>query len=344
MCASAASKIEREQREAGLSLRKARRLTSVFLLTMSVLLAGCPGAPTDPTRVGTATCMACHDGRSGSDKREFHEGLHAAIDCEDCHGGGLAHVRAGGRGGLFIADPGLSPFGATPALCAQCHQDAVAGHALTAHASMREASCNDCHDVHKRGGMPFSTPNRSRLDNAGFAKLCGDCHESQTAEFMSSAHAKSDVATCASCHDAHVAETFVASPDDNTLCQQCHAGFFLGLDSEEAVDFHTGDFHPVDPAGSGASRCVSCHMVPKDRERQDEGAHDHTFMTVPPEVSNQMIAAGLRPMPNSCAGILGCHDAGTPGSGTPFNVDLVEDNVRLQAIYEQIGYIPGFSS
>jgi len=304
-------------------------------------LSGCPNTPRDPNRVGTPTCLACHDGRSASDKQEFTHGLHAAVDCEDCHGAGLAHVQAGGRGGLFITEPGRSPFDGTPALCAQCHDPETAGHELTAHFSMEAASCNTCHDVHKRGAMTFSTPNATPLDNAGYQQLCGSCHEEQTEQFMASTHAASEVATCASCHNMHRETTFTAPPGNNQLCQQCHAGFFLGLDTEEAVDLHTGTFHPVDPAGSGASRCVSCHMVPMDRTHQDIGAHDHTFETVPPASSNEMIAAGLAPHPNSCAGTTGCHDPGVPGSGQPHNVDSVEDNARLQEIYELIGVIPG---
>lgn len=332
---------ERFQGEAFLSL-KMRKFLYVTPLTLFALLSltGCPGAPVDPNRVGTPTCMACHDGRSATDKREFSLGLHAAIDCEDCHGAGLAHVRAGGRGGLFIGNPATSPFEATPNLCAQCHEDATAGHKFTSHFSTGAASCNTCHDVHKKGAMPFSTPNRKPLDNIGYARLCSTCHGEETEQFMSSAHATSNVATCASCHNMHRETTFVASPDNNQLCQQCHASFFLGLDSEEAVDIHTGAFHPVDPSGTGASRCVSCHMVPLDREQQGSGVFDHSFQTLPPASSNEMIAAGLLPHPNSCAGILGCHDAGVPGSGAPHDLDSLESNERLQEIYEQIGVIP----
>ncbi|MBI1320242.1 MAG: hypothetical protein GC168_15050 [Candidatus Hydrogenedens sp.] len=304
------------------------------------LLSGCPQNAAAPGRVGTPTCLACHDGRSAPDKREFLDGVHAAIDCEDCHGPGLGHVRAGGRGGLLIANPGESPFGHTPALCSQCHEAEVAGHALTAHAGAKAASCNTCHDVHKTGAMPFSTPNKTPLGNAGYQKLCGECHETQTEQFALSVHATSNVATCAACHNPHLETTFTAPPENNQLCQQCHGGFFLGLDTEEAVDIHTGDFHPVDPAGTGASRCVSCHMVPLRANNQARSPHDHTFNTVAPSDTAAMIAAGLAPHPNSCAGTLGCHDAGTPGSGEPFDLNSIADNETLQALYEQIGLIP----
>lgn len=321
-------------------LRK-RTLVAGILLLSVLSMPGCPNAPIDSGRVGTPTCLACHDGRSGPDKREFMQGLHAGIDCEDCHGSGLAHVRAGGRAGLFIGDPGRSPFEGTPALCSRCHEEAVEGHAFTSHFTAEAASCNTCHDVHKQGAMSFSTPNATKLDNAGYQQLCGKCHDVETEQFMQSAHAKSNVATCGACHNMHQDTTFTAPPENNQLCQQCHASFFLGLDTPEAVAQHVGDFHPVDPEGTGSGRCVTCHMVPMDRDDQLFAAHDHTFLPLPPSVSNEQIAGGLQPQPNSCAGITGCHDAGVPGSGTPYSVDNVQDNELLQQIYDEIGAVNG---
>lgn len=321
------------------TLRGCRILLLALPLAAALNLSGCPNTPSDPNRVGTATCLACHDGRSAPDKREYSKGLHASVDCEDCHGGGLAHVRAGGRNGIFIANPGESPFDNTPALCARCHEAEVAGYQTTGHFTMEAASCNTCHDVHKQGAMSFSTPNHTRLDNVGFARLCGTCHESESKQFLTSTHAVSNVATCGACHNPHTETTFTAPPENNQLCQQCHASFFLGLDTEEAVDAHTGSFHPVEPELTGSSSCIGCHMVPVDRDNQIAGPHDHSFFTVPPAVSNAMIAAGETPQPNSCSGTMGCHDAASPGSGTPFSVDSVDDNAYLQGLYEQIGAI-----
>ncbi|MEQ1842771.1 MAG: hypothetical protein ABL994_20415, partial [Verrucomicrobiales bacterium] len=63
---------------------------------------GCWQPGLGPGEVGTATCLACHDGRSASDHREFRDSPHNTISCESCHGPGLTHVREGGRFGLFI--------------------------------------------------------------------------------------------------------------------------------------------------------------------------------------------------------------------------------------------------
>lgn len=311
----------------------------VFVLGMASSVEGC--APrSDPRFVGTSTCMTCHKGITASDLRGHFDGPHAAISCETCHGPGLEHVRAGGTNGILIDNPGHDPFGATPELCAKCHADTVSGHGMTAHATKRAASCNDCHNVHQQGGFVFASEPDRFLDQQGYAQLCGTCHASQTEEHAMSAHATRDAVTCGGCHNAHVATTFTAPPDNNQLCQQCHASFFLGLDTAEAVDFHTGSFHPVDPEGSGASRCVDCHLPPQRRTNQDRGSHDHTLFTVRPADTNALLASGILPPPNSCAGIVGCHDAGIAGSGTPFDLDNVSDNTTLQSFYDQLGDIP----
>jgi predicted CXXCH cytochrome family protein len=313
---------------------------AALLLCGAAGVESCLPGSQGPGRVGTHTCLACHDGRSAPDQREFLRGPHRGIACEDCHGPGLAHVRAGGRGGLLIDNPARDPFSSMVNLCARCHEDTVNGYQATAHFAAEAAACSDCHDVHRRGGMRFSTPNNTLLDIPGYNRVCRDCHGQQTQQFMLSVHAQKGVASCGSCHNPHAPRTLTAMTEDNRVCQQCHASSFLGLDTEAAVDFHTGAFHPVDPEGSGASRCTACHMPPLRRTGQQKGPRDHTMFTVPPAASNEAIAQGRTPMPNSCAGIMGCHDAAVPGSGTPYNVDNPNDNAALQVFYEQIGGIP----
>ena len=101
-----------------------------------------------------------------------------------------------------------------------------------------------------------------------------------------------------------------------------------------------GDVHPLDPEGSGSSRCTTCHMPPARRDHQDRAPHGHSMSTISPADSADALAEGKTPTPNSCAGITGCHDAGTPGSGTPYDLDSIDDNDTLQAVYETIGAVP----
>ena len=291
--------------------------------------------------VGTSTCMGCHDGRSATDMRHFVEGPHNRISCETCHGPGYQHVRAGGRGGILIDNPAKLPFAQSANLCSQCHGSYVENYRKTTHATAEGASCHDCHDTHRKGGFRVETSGPPHADMNIAKNLCGQCHASQTEQFLTSGHAQIGVATCISCHDMHQETMFTANPVDNSLCLQCHGSSFLGFNSQANIDFHTGDFHPVDPAGSGASRCITCHMPPLAQADQPFAGFDHSMMTIPPALTNELMASGVIPVPpNSCAGIAGCHDSNVPGSGLPFDVNNPVDNSFLQEVYEAIGELP----
>lgn len=325
------------------------RLGCVLVLPVfSLGMDSCQTSALGPGEVGTNTCLACHDGRSASNMGEFLESPHQGISCESCHGPGQTHVQRGGRAGLFIDNPGNYPFDRRHTACTDCHDDMMApggsptqGFLATNHFLKGGATCTDCHDVHKMGGMAISSPSPLRFGNENYAKLCGDCHEGQVAEFARSTHAQLDVATCSSCHDMHKSTMFRAAPENNRLCLQCHQSFALGFETDADVDFHTGSFHPVDPAGSGSSRCTGCHLPPVTVAEGRPEAHDHTLFTIPPIASNDALADGaVTAPPNSCAGVTGCHDLGQPGSGPPYDENDVSNNASLQALYEMIGAQP----
>lgn len=319
---------------------QAGRCVRVVMLAMAPVLAGCPtGQP--PGFVGTETCLACHDGFSAPDQRETLQGEHGVFSCEECHGPGLAHTRNAGRGGLFIRNPAREPFTAQTQLCAECHQSQVDGFLQMAHGARQTAACIDCHNVHKRDGFVKAHRSKQLFDNGIFEQLCAECHQQQLQEFNLSGHGVMEVATCGSCHDVHEPMGLAQPVADNQVCLQCHGSFVLGFDTEEAIDFHTGPFHPVDPVGTGSSRCTECHMPPLRQDEQATAQHDHTLFTIPPADTNELIVDGVDAVPpNSCAGINGCHDAGVPTSGPAFNVDNVVDNTFLQMMFERIGADP----
>jgi len=189
--------------------------------------------------------------------------------------------------------------------------------------------------------MTISSESPLRFSNENYGQLCGQCHEGQVADFALSGHATKNVANCSSCHDMHRGGMFRAAPEDNRLCLQCHQSFALGFETDLDVDFHTGGMHPVDPAGSGASRCTGCHLPPLPGEDGTRSAHDHTLFTIAPIASNEAVAMGADPAPpNSCAGVTGCHDAGFAGSGPDYDENDLDNNVALQTLYEFIGVQP----
>ncbi len=315
----------------------------LFILLMGA--GGCQQELIGPGEVGSHTCLSCHDGRSATDHREWSVSPHQLVRCETCHGPGLVHVRDGGSFGLFINNPGKLPLAQQHLACIECHNDPgvggvgqVEGFLTTAHSMDGALSCLDCHDVHKQGAMVLSSPTAAEFSNENHGQLCGQCHENQVAEFGLSGHAQSDVASCSSCHNMHASNMFRANPDDNRLCLQCHESNSLGFETDGDVDLHTGAFHPVDPAGSGSSRCVRCHLPPLTQGNHGDVAHNHTLFTTAPVESN--VPAGQAVPPNSCSGIMGCHDSNVPGSGTAHDVNDQPNNLILQTLYDSIGVAP----
>ena len=250
-----------------------RVAAAAVLVAAGLLLPGCPESA---GRVGNDVCFTCHQGTLAPDQTSFITGTHRFLDCERCHGPGQAHVRNGGRWGLFISNPGNEPFGENHELCERCHPDEAGQYLDSKHYGDEAARCTDCHNVHEAAETRLPV-----VDNA----LCLDCHEE------------------------------------------------MEFPTVEDIVAHT--FHPYDPVGTRASRCTPCHMPPLRREDQAEGPHLHTFEPIPPITSNEAMDAGVIPAPpNSCSGIMGCHD-GAVRTAPVFDVDNPNDNIILQIIYDQ---------
>lgn len=306
---------------------------------MATSIEGCPLQEKLPA-ISNQTCLACHDGRVAPDVRSFTQGAHTGVACEVCHGNGYLHARNPQVGELLISNPGELPFPDSMNVCATCHDQQVDGHLAAPHGAIAGLTCFDCHNVHRANGMVTGPETSEALGNETFQQLCQRCHESQTGGFLASVHAVTEVANCASCHDVHRPGGLALSATDNSLCLQCHTD--LGFDTEEAVGIHTGFFHPVDPAGTGASRCTGCHLPPEARSADDSAPHDHSLATIPPSFSNEQMDLGVAPAPpNSCSGVAGCHDPGAETSGAPHNPDSRAQNEVLQQLYDEfIGEIP----
>jgi hypothetical protein len=75
-------------------------------------------------------------------------------------------------------------------------------------------------------------------------------------------------------------------------------------------------------------------MNPTERFEQEDGGRSHDWIPREPLFSNVAAAAGVDPIPpNTCAGIMGCHDASV--SGVPiFDVDSLGSNESLQLLFE----------
>jgi len=262
------------------------RFTAAACAFMAVgaVLSGCPNG-TQRT-VGSNVCLQCHEGSLAPDRSDFFVSQHfeQGIGCEACHGPGFLHVRAGGRGGVFID-------------------------------SLRDEPTSRAHEV------------------------CATCHESPAAGFVESGHFQRGILSCMDCHNVHTTE--LTMPEvDNSLCLQCHET--IEFPDDEAVDFHTFNFHSVDPAGTGASRCTDCHLPQLEQQLPRGGPRSHSLLTVSPQATLDDAANDMFPVrPNSCAGVAGCHDPAVPGSGPTRNVNNLVLVESLIPLYDLIGEILG---
>lgn len=219
--------------------------------------------------------------------------------------------------------------------CLGCHNGRTAPDKriflVSAHKSV---SCDVCHvgaEAHvQSGGLGGALINpASGVFELTYA-ACTGCHEETVSEFVESGHHASRSVSCFDCHDVHSPIETIGPVSNNLLCRSCHV--FDGFQNDVQTEVHTN--HPVDPAGTGASRCTHCHMPPTVRTNQADGPHSHTFDPIPPIVSAEASQNGVSPIPpNSCAGIMGCHDGTVPA--TPiFDVDNEAQMIGLQSVYD----------
>jgi predicted CXXCH cytochrome family protein len=171
------------------------------------------------TLVGTKQCAQCH--AEVTDK--FAGATHARLAssnadvkdtaCENCHGAGSLHVKAGGGAGTII-NPRKSPE-----TCFQCHLDKRGQFSLPhSHPVLAgKVSCTDCHDPHEGGAVKGS----SAADLASENDTCTKCHTAQKGPFVYEHNAMRE--GCVACHNPHGtinAKMLVAR--DANLCQRCH--------------------------------------------------------------------------------------------------------------------------
>ncbi|HEV7224246.1 MAG TPA: multiheme c-type cytochrome [Pirellulales bacterium] len=194
-------------------------------------------------------CVVCHVGRAEElggalNRIAIHE---QAIGCESCHGPGSLHVarRRDAKGAAtkddaaaseMIVHPGRLSRELSESICAQCHLRSDASVFLRgrSHADFRPGHLLSDYRIDYRLGGP---PERM--------KVVGHVEQMRS----SRCYQRSDVLTCTTCHDPHVAP----SPKRvlagyRGKCLQCHAEAQCGLGIDERTKSQPGD------------NCLACHM------------------------------------------------------------------------------------
>jgi len=220
-----------------------------------ILIAMLAGCPSTDGAVGKEVCLACHNGQSAPDKSKFLLSAHAGLQCELCHGPGFAHVRSGGRLGLFVN--GEFPDTEQRALCGQCHATQVAGFAQSAHATESYLRCSTCHDVHapEETVAPF-------VDNT----LCLNCHAPYGFE--------TDAAV-----RAHTRHPNTPAENGASRCTGCHMPPLVRVN--QAAGPHEHSMTPIPPAASNAAIEAGVTPVPPNSCSGIAGCHDGTVPTAP---------------------------------------------------------------
>ncbi|MGE5212475.1 MAG: cytochrome c3 family protein [Nitrospirota bacterium] len=181
------------------------------------------------------------------------------MGCENCHGPGSLHVKAGGGRGGTIINPRKSPE-----TCFQCHLEVRAAFALPHHHPVLEGkmSCADCHNPHKGIAIKGAATNiQQTLKTGGLAFLsknetCFECHTQQRGPFVYEHEALRQ--GCTVCHSPHGSVNQRLLNERNaTLCLKCHF-------QEQKIPGHIfiGDVDHSNFLQQGTCWSAGCHEEP----------------------------------------------------------------------------------
>jgi len=187
-------------------------------------------APVEASFVGAKVCVTCHATQAES----FSHTLMGRIgktqkgkfDCENCHGPGSAHVKAGGGrnvGGIISFRPEDQSRTADEnnAICLTCHQRGERTYWSGSTHETRGLMCTNCHTVMKQVSRKFQTKTAFEPDT------CFQCHKDRRAQLFRTSHMplREGKMVCSDCHNPHgsATEAMLRENSVNDTCYKCHA-------------------------------------------------------------------------------------------------------------------------
>jgi len=210
------------------------------------------GRVVDAHAIGSKACQTCHAPLIAEFKKTLMGKIgetpkgRGKFECENCHGPGSAHVKAGGGRGVG----GILSFGADDprsadeknGLCLACHQKGERNYWAGSVHQTRGLACVNCHTVMKNVGR------KHNLKTKVEAETCYQCHKIQRAQMQYSSHMpiREGKLTCTNCHNPHgsITDKLIREASVNDNCYKCHA--------EKRGPF-TWEHAPV------RENCLNCH-------------------------------------------------------------------------------------
>jgi DmsE family decaheme c-type cytochrome len=180
--------------------------------------------------VGSKVCLGCHANQAAA----FGETLMGRIakkspgkfECENCHGPGSLHVKAGGGRGVggmisFRPDDTSRTAEENNAICLGCHQKGDRTYWDGSTHETRGLQCSNCHTVMRNVSL------KRNVKTAWEPETCFQCHKDRRAQLYRSSHMpmREGKMVCSDCHNPHgsFTEALLRENSVNDNCYKCHA-------------------------------------------------------------------------------------------------------------------------
>jgi DmsE family decaheme c-type cytochrome len=186
--------------------------------------------PVNATYVDGKICLTCHASQAALFEKtlmgKIGKTQKGKFECQNCHGPGSAHVKAGGGRGVggiisYRTDDMSRTAEENNATCLACHDK---GNRTNWHGSThdeRGLQCSNCHTVMK------NVSRKSQLKTEFQPDTCFQCHKNKRAEMWRSSHipVREGKVVCTDCHNPHgsYSEHLLKTATVNEACFQCHA-------------------------------------------------------------------------------------------------------------------------